>query len=685
MDTPTAQEFFTSARAIWTQVTREGKAVWPAWESKNFEKEMDEALEYDPSGLTAFMLLRGGAESYLKGRTFSAWEVLLNPEAVGDMLGPLKKLRDVLDSPEVVEDIAAFEQEIRRAAADFNLKVPAEKIEELVGPGGRLDLAYLRRAALRSDRRLQTHQFVHGKGSLSVRPRINPHVYEYWNVESLVRHAMGGEDGVTMALVRDPADELFSYFCLLVKSGQSLTVLTDRPAVPHAQHKNMSRSRSRGRQLERRVEQNWFPYEFLDLKRDDRGHVYSPDSRALVPYQVEAIRLAAVADLGAEEFIWFLLTAELVWRRFGAGNERLPELSYVGSAVVNPEVLVGAGSELVLSGTYTPLALAPVTVADLAPEANEDNWKRYGVNDWMEERYGSDIPEEVLNPMGAGGLEKVATALLGAGGTFDRISVQHGTLHRPDHARDRWLGNAPDLTPDTFDPLEFGPARKLDYERRWAARRNQVRVILGRAMKEFDETRAELVEWFRARVESRREWFLNAAVTGTLKLAQRVGDPYESIRVVDEEANSKQDIYTRLWSPAVEGRYLGEGVSASDLAQVVVHGGCDNWRFKCSDNPAVRASARARFRFRDSEGLAAVLGLTRDELPWQLKHWRVEKPYAGNCILDRIDPMDWMLEDPWTSLRCEIHVYLSRRAWAARRKNLGLPPTDWAAIIEASR
>ena len=69
------------------------------------------------------------------------------------------------------------------------------------------------------------------------------------------------------------------------------------------------------------------------------------------------------------------------------------------------------------------------------------------------------------------------------------------------------------------------------------------------------------------------------------------------------------------------------------------------------------------------------------ELPWPLQHWYSDAPYHGNSIIRRIEPSDWVLDNPWmsshrrhTSHTMTVTMVLSRSALRARRKHLGLPP-----------
>jgi hypothetical protein len=59
-----------------------------------------------------------------------------------------------------------------------------------------------------------------------------------------------------------------------------------------------------------------------------------------------------------------------------------------------------------------------------------------------------------------------------------------------------------------------------------------------------------------------------------------------------------------------------------------------------------------------------MCGVEVEDLPDLLQNFgnRDDKPYTGNCILDRIDPLEWALRSPWTEEDFMFRIYLSKRA-----------------------
>ena len=63
-----------------------------------------------------------------------------------------------------------------------------------------------------------------------------------------------------------------------------------------------------------------------------------------------------------------------------------------------------------------------------------------------------------------------------------------------------------------------------------------------------------------------------------------------------------------------------------------------------------------------------------------LQHWNKVVGSAGNHILERIDPLDWKLENPWLALDFKVNVFVSKRAFAALQKETKDRP--WAEPAE---
>ena len=103
-------------------------------------------------------------------------------------------------------------------------------------------------------------------------------------------------------------------------------------------------------------------------------------------------------------------------------------------------------------------------------------------------------------------------------------------------------------------------------------------------------------------------------------------------------------------------------------------GGRDGIRGKRPERPA---SIFSEVHVSCPQAIAVVCGVEVDALPWPLQHWYDKAPYDGNPILQRLDPADWKLENPWLEIRLlGLRGAQQDGVPGARRVALGLPRMD---------
>ena len=641
------------------------KHPWSSWDIQDSTKALNESQKLDPTGLTTFMLLRGTVERYLKAKEFSAYDLILDPATIEAELVPMRALKAILEDETVVETIRDFQDQLRLAAIHYAL---AEERQEgfIKLVNDKFNLACIRKDALKSLETLQAHQFT--QGEVDTKPaRYNPDVSEFWNINSLLLALRAqGAPGISLCLMRDPVDALHSYFVFAVRNGDNITILTDQEEGPHPLANAMSRRPDR--KLMARAQRNWFPYDLLDLTKhvNSRGSVtLTPTQRdQLVPINVCASVLAPIGQLQAEEFMWTTLMFDLIRDRFWHKAMRLPELSYTGEMLVEPHALVGVTSALVKSGQYTPLEVPFLKAADVTAETTIAQWKRKptGFNTWLVERYKHLVPDATLNPVGA------PAALL--------LEDEHG-LATIDH----W-GDRKSVGLQTMAGTNFGTREKLERDRLWVARMNQATIIQKAAQEEYQRDKKAVLAWYQEKIEANKEAVLNACAHGTWVLPHFQAGDFVLFAEPDTEEYERQfnkHSFKEALSQATSrlGRWpQGMRACSKDARLCSFREG----RYWCSELDT-QATVFTVIQPSCPEALATITGVAVDELPWQLRHWYSSKPYQGNSILDRLDPEDWVIQNPWIpnhdGPRLLVGIALSKRALHARRQALGLPRREY--------
>lgn len=648
------------AKLVGVDPTKRMKSLG-SWRLEEYLKSLNESRELDPSGLTTFMMLRGLTDELLKDTQFSALQLLTATDVVAANLRPLKHLLDLVESPEVVELIDGFQEQLRGAAKAYGMpEDKKEEFEKLLQ--SKHALAFVRRDALLSMKHLDHHQFLQGETE-EAELKQNNKVYEFWNINSAVAAAFHQKvSGVSLALIRDPEVQLASYFCFLIRNGNTITVLTDRVEGPHPAYNRMSRRPDRN--LEDRAAKNWFPYQLMDLKPHEDGKGYTQVRTGIVRLNTEAWPMAKIGELFPEQFVWVTLMFDLIREEYGRQKKLLPEVSYTGEMVVEPHVLVGPGSAIIKAGQYQPLALAPLTKPDITLEKTAAQWERPSTkhNTWMEERYGERVPDEYLNPVGdqakhllESGAGRVSKVLAPKKDTWEKSKLVH------------------QVKLEALSAVTFGSKEKLEKDRAWVARTNKMKMIQGLAEEEFERERGNMAKWWHDAVEKNAEFLLDAAARGELKgPVYSTRNPKVTFDHGFEEFKKGNLLYKQ------HGKKWGYMTWPSTSSGDVLLGtySPDAPHYRCYETGQA-ASVFTVFRPTCAASLAFMAGLTLEDLPWAMRHWTNEAPYSGNSILDRIEPSDWALNNPWQEhMKWYVFIATSKSAFNARRKKLGLPRKD---------
>lgn len=469
--------------------------------------------------------------------------------------------------------------------------------------------------------------------------------------------------GISLCLIRDPEEALHSYFIFAIRNGTTMTILTDREKIAHPAQNRMSRRPDRT--LSQRASRNWFPYRLLDLKTDkEEKRIFANHRNQLVPINVNAVSLLGIRDLEAEEFVWATLMFDLIRDKFWHQDFRLPELSYTGEMIVEPQALVGSSGALVAEGLYRPLELPPLTNADVTAESTKDQWDSapVGFNRWMVDRYGSQVPDVVLNPVGAEAKNLITAQ---AASTLP-VEVDH------------WKKIVP-LEFETMSAITFGTKAQIERDRVWVARMNQMVAIQRLAEEEYKQEKHTVLSWYRDHVQANLETLLCAAAKGELILPD-----WKAALMPRGERDDKSSTKRRNVLRQGIGKTLSKAFPYDDVWRVDVHFGKIDYQTDqhlCVERDLV-ASVFTVIWPSCPEALAILAGTSVEELPWPLRSWYKDEPYMGNHILDRLDPEDWKLFNPWMpgrhgGLNLAICISHSKQALHARRKQLGLPRKEY--------
>jgi len=623
---------------------------------------LNDARTLDMSGTTAILLLRGLFEAYVRERMFKVHAMLYEPEKIEALLSGMREFHALLTSTVCEEAVMEFKESVRAAAVHYGYDL--EKLKKHLTD--ERALGELRLAAVRSREKLDVHQFAQGKPDPNPL-QYNREIFEFTNINSFVA-ALYKQwvSGITLALVRDSNDErgvFKAFFTLGLRNGENITVLTDYEEGVHPEYHNMTRRPER--QLEARARCHWFPYRLIDEDPIKRAK----NKTALVAKDTRAVPVEEISKLAPPEFIWLTLLFGLISEKYGS-NFKTAELSYTGEMIVTPHALLESTHTLVVAGHYRPLILPKLTPDTTTREA-ADNKEPVGHNAWMEERYRHRVPEILLDVVG----ERRA---LEAGKQSSRLLPGKVNESKLPSARRQpgVIGWGPDhrkteLVPHAVDPTSFGTRTQIERNRVWTARVNMMQAVQKFAVDEFVKKHELVLRWYRGRLTRNMPFLWEAVARGELRAPtmrwQRDGEhgfPNHDAQVWSEGNILTQKVAKRR-SAAFPGVFQGQGIEIgtwNDGRRCVM----------CGKDPSQRASVFTIIQPDNPRALALLCGIPEKKLPWPLQHWCTSEPYTGNNILDRVDPQDWRLDNPWRHLELRITVALCKREFARLRKAHGL-------------
>lgn len=708
------------AIALWEKLTGvappDAKGYWGSgagintWAIRDTYAALKEALDLDPTEITATLLFKRFINEYLRQATASMAELLKDPAACMAQLATAKQLLAIVDRPEIVqvrEDfVARLTMALRRDGAAERADIQKTLADEEW-------VASLRRDALRSVKTLRLDQFLTGAPEAAdFKPVYQAKVHQWWNVNSLLEAATTMPSGVSLNLIRDK-DDFQSYFCFCIRNGANLYVLSDAPLYAHPLQAQMTRRPDRTLGL--RTGKAWFPYDLLGVKYDEeakRLYIEKSDEKGLAVYQQEWKVLKPIAELDAPETIWATMMLDLIVDRFWRKGEQASQLSYTGEMIKIADRLANKAfdANLPVAAGAPLLQAAPLTVAEMLTDNADEaqiGKKGAGRNRWLEDRYKDRINPAVLNIVdqpgtafflpdqrvelhgkvlngrsaegrkGAGlgelvvdaGLRRMRSHEVAALGHFEAIAARKHSLV-------------------SLDATRMGTAEQLEADRRYLARHNMASQINQLARAEYEARRDEVVKWFvkacKKNLPAILTWCGNSEIYldfGLMDSWSSSGSAVGKRWGFDREGGETHNFgtFNTFVDIAEERRTRDYNFSVMGSHNI---GGYDKVKsYLCAETGA-KASYKMYFNPSNALELAVLAGVEIKDLPDVLQHWQQGRDYVGNAILDRIDPMEWHAQDPWRREKFSILVPLSIRALRRARDNAALPPLPYVASAQ---
>ncbi|HHK4528853.1 TPA: hypothetical protein ACQTYG_006192 [Pseudomonas aeruginosa] len=496
-------------------------------------------------------------------------------------------------------------------------------------------------------------------------PQLSRFVLAFQTLDQLLQHARVIPEGFSLcAILCESISD--SYFVLVVRNGQQVTLLTDKGTFAHPLQQEMMRGRN-DRYNQSRIEGSHFPYSLLRIVWADNGRrAVANSARDLVPTERDVPSIGSLSDLAPDELLWLHLLIEQCRIRYFQQKQVEPGLALGSQLQIDHAWLPSQSSNLpaILEGLPH---LEVKNSSDLSTDfmhTLEPKWsEKRTPNRWMERRFAAAVPQEALYiPEAAMNNKPLLLEQTSSAVRLDR--------KKPDYMPHGGLTNQVRLTPISSDLL--ATSEQVARDAHFVARSNQAEVIKVLARQDFEARRIGMLEWFYRKAKKNLPNLLEALLTGDSTPFQLEQPKFEHLysqlgfRPAGAAARRKvqfEYIPSRKQHPPrkSDGPSLAKTlklVHLRDLCVCCVLSNCEGAQVFISVPVA------------NALDIANLTGIAWEKLPEELQYFGMPE-VGGNSILERLDPLQ-NLSNPWNSFAPRFVIPVGLRGLREYRKARGL-------------
>lgn len=565
------------------------------------------SLKYDETGLFADTYLKIYLKKFMNGKNVSFMELIENP----DLQEYLKDVRTLYDSVNNSNAEETVLNNMKTAMDFYNLssdKLTSEDVMSVVSSAkncmnGKLKLDQITKGSFADD------EF---KGSLDI--------YMYKSIGDVIRFVAKGDiSGISMCYICDDKNLEQSFFAFIIRNGENLYILSDRPIYKHPLQAKMSRCP--GRDMSERIEGNYFPYNSIsgidvsDLWGSGRYGVSKNDDNMAPAVNNDCVRtkIGTFASLNQDEAFWAIYMFSLIKDRFYKEHIELEDLSFCEANIIYDRLEENEKNEIALRTTIPYIVVKPVeNPKNIEMEYGKKSEHLY---DYLIDRYVNKVDTNVFN------LIKQRDK------TLPMLTDNKSTCFRQY---------------ETLDLSSMRTEKELIYDQQWLARYNMAVSIGGMLNSDFDKNKNRVISEMLSMIRNSAGYIVNLILT--------------------KKFDGKIDSF----------EYAAKNISYRDIILGKEYDDDYKSKYRCfftGKNPAVIIS----FNVKTAEELATLCGVDIKSIPIEPQHYHKNKRCCGNSILDNLDPLDWALFDPYDDLSFYFHIILSGNEMLKRQAIAGVP------------
>lgn len=666
---------FNEAFALWVEITGQSMdthsfdSTYQSYDVHVANREIEEALDLDPSLKLPLLLLSYYSRDFAKTRTCSVEDLVNNTDKVLERINRIKRLNAILNGEDVTGVIGDVRKTLEKIRIEY--EIPEETLKEFVDNPD--EVTFLYRDALWAMKNLTLMKF---RADLTDAPDNIPHlvksVHEFKTPSQLVKFMRNSVNCIVLGYMSSELGTGASSFAFAFRRGNEVFLLTDLTKWSHPMQETMTRKLNR--HLERKEGKNRFPYYTLDeisspVENNEIKDVVIPTANP----EWFPKTLAMINQLEWFQSYWIVFMAILIKEKF-----------YVEKFQVDEEMCTGDEiKDLLLLSTKSR---EKGSIIDSVHEAVEKGWCGPHPKDqfsWMFDRYRNKIREDLLyiSTFSEDGLLspsiKADVKLLTEASKTDGEEKTSTSMVAKKHtiSDSIWL--------KSFNTGRIGTKESLVADQAFLARYNEAKMVEKAAADEFDSTYSEVFEWYKKSVE--------ANMPTILKNIANLNMPVKKGTILchgDDKPDSTDGNIMWIYDTVTENTAVYPCGAGCMLIEFGIRD--DNkagplrlykpfpgiaYRKDCYLTGKKDAQIRVEFRVETAQAIATMAGVDVDKLPELIRNWRKYEKEVGNHLINRIDPGEWAIQDPWRNgIDFTVEIWISRGAFNRLRRENDLPP-----------
>jgi hypothetical protein len=597
---------------------------------------------------------------FLQSRSVSLFDIYTKNPELDNKINSILEMKKLINSYDIENYYTGIVNNYKKALKHYEVDI--ENVNDLLE--NRSELMELKVNALYAYEKLKPKQFKKGNYSNEA-PKYNKNIYAFNDVNILLNTIMNNNEfnGITLSLIIDKNSFEYSYFCFVIKNGDNVYLIGDIPDFSHPNQKHMRRTP--GRQMESRINMFNFPYELLALTGD--RYCVKSESNALCLREDYNI-IGTLSSCNKYSIIWIINMMSILKEKFFDNHIQTDEIYYTGG-MIEMEGIEQKEYSLAIKKDFTVLELNRMDKKEAIDCDIKYSRPSRGETKWIVERYINEIDDDLINSIAEDDYTTVeqSTEIIVADTKkqIERLNENYSTI----------------ATKEEFE-----------YRHKWISRYNIAKATNILFEKEWRKVRCELEEWYKKTLEDNLENILKAIAfgefiteehdwqklteSGKAKFAR--GEKYSIFSIDKDTVTFGRELNVRDINILSIQPWNEESSYAIRDCTMLFKKDRRNlkigWHYGCvvdGKNPGVVAI----FNVTSPKAIADLCGLKIEDMPVFLQHYcKTSSFHDGNCILDNIDPMDWVINNYISEFSAKVGVVLSKTTYNNLRKKYGLKP-----------